>query len=148
MTVQSIDKDFEKKIKSASDIAGYLVASLYSGSAILYLLYGYHLARCVYFLATLYLVGMALMIIYRMLMISASSERVKVALYSAISTSLKLDFSFIIYHALLLVGLVAPFLIESAGPLSKSFAIIIGCLEIVMLASAKTLQGRMQKEQL
>lgn len=147
MNSQLINSNVDIKLKEKSDIAGYIIASLYSGSGILYLLYDYHLARCIYLLTTLYFVFMCIKIIYTMLMISNATEHVKNVMNSAISASLNLDFSFFAYHILLVVGLMSPFMIETAGPLAKSFAIIVGFLEIVMLASAKTLQIRMKKEQ-
>lgn len=147
MNSQTTHSNVDIKLKEKSDIAGYIIASLYSGSGILYLLYDYHLARCIYLITTLYFVIMCIKIIYTMLMISNATEHVKSVMSSAISSSLKLDFSFFAYHILLVVGLVAPFMIETAGPLAKSFAIIVGFLELVMLISAQTLKNRIKKEQ-
>jgi hypothetical protein len=138
---------FDKKLKHISDVLGYLAAGLYSGSAFLYFAYDYHLARCVYLLMTVYFVGMSALMIFRMLNINSASSRFRNALLSSIQEAMHIDFSFVFYHGLLLVGLVIPFLMTSAGTLSQTFAVIVGLLEIIMLATAYTLHTSKKIEQ-
>jgi hypothetical protein len=147
MTVETNNSDFGKRSKYVSDLLGYIAAGLYSGSAFLYLWTGYSLAGGLYLLTTLYFVVMSSVMIYHMLNIDRATDKLQQALYSSVSEALKIDFSFLFYHWLLLVGLILPFVMPHAGPLSQSFAIIVGLLEIIMLATAKTLYNRTKKEQ-
>ena len=147
MTTNTESLEFGKKIKALSDVLGYLAAGLYTGSAFLYFLNDYHLARCIYLIMTVYFVGMSSLMIYRMATIDSASERVKYALLSSIPEALTINFSFLFYHWLLIVGLVLPFVMPHAGSLSQAFAVIVGLLEVIMLATAKTLHDKMKKEQ-
>lgn len=147
MTTNTENLEFENKLKHLSDILGYLVAGLYTGSAFIYFLTDSHLARCVYLIMTVYFVVMSSLMIYRMLMIDGASEKVKYAMLSSIPEALTINFSFLFYHWLLFVGLVLPFVIPQAGSLSQTFAVIVGLLEVIMLATAKTLHNKIKKEQ-
>lgn len=147
MTTNIENGVFNKKLKNISDILGYVAAGLYSGAAFLYLAYDYHLAGCVYLLMTVYFVGMSALMIYRMLNINSASPRFRNALLSSIKEAMYIDFSFIFYHGLLLVGLAIPFIMPSAGALSQAFAVIVGLLEVIMLATAYTLHTGKKVEQ-
>lgn len=147
MTTNIEKNTFDKNLKHVSDILGYVAAGLYSGSAFLYFAYDYHLARCVYLLMTVYFVGMSALMIFRMLNINSASSRFRNALLSSIQEAMHIDFSFVFYHGLFLVGLVIPFLMTSAGTLSQTFAVIVGLLEIIMLATAYTIHTRKKIEQ-
>lgn len=68
---------------------------------------------------TVYFVGMSALMIFRMLKINGASSRFRNALLSSIQESLHIDFSFVFYHGLLLVGLVIPFIMTSAGTLAN-----------------------------
>jgi hypothetical protein len=96
---------------------------------------------------TVYFVVMSSLMIYRMATIDSASERVKYALLSSIPEALTINFSFLFYHWLLIIGLVLPFVMPQAGSLSQTFAVIVGLLEVIMLATAKTLQKKIKKEQ-
>jgi hypothetical protein len=147
MTTNIESLEFGKKLKHISDVLGYLAAGLYSGSAFLYFFADYHLARCVYLIMTVYFVVMSSVMIYRMLRIDSATARVKQAIYSSIPEALTINFSFLFYHWLLIIGLILPFVMPQAGSLSQTFAVIVGLLEVVMLATAKTLQNKIKKEQ-
>jgi hypothetical protein len=147
MTTNDESLIFEKKLKYLSDVLGYLVAGIYTGSAFLYFLNDYHLARCVYLIMTVYFLFMSSLVIYRMLTIDSATARVKQAMYSAIPEAFNINFSFLFYHWLLIIGLVLPFVMPQAGSLSQAFAVIIGLLEVIMLATAKTLHNKIKKEQ-
>jgi hypothetical protein len=147
MTTNTENLEFGKKLKHISDVLGYLVAGLYTGSAFIYFLTDSHLARCVYLIMTVYFVVMSSLMIYRMLMIDGASEKVKHAMLSSIPEALTINFSFLFYHWLLFVGLVLPFVMPQAGSLSQAFAVIVGLLEVIMLATAKTLHNKIKKEQ-
>ena len=147
MTTNSESLEFGKKTKYISDVLGYLVAGLYTGSAFIYFLNYYHLALRVYLIMTVYFVVMSSLIIYRMVNIESLTERVKNALLASITEALTINFSFLFYHLLLLVGLILPFVMPNTGSLSQAFAVIVGLLEVIMLATAKTLQNNVKKEQ-
>lgn len=147
MTTNTESLVFEKKLKYISDVLGYLAAGLYSGSAFLYFFNDSHLARCVYLIMTVYFVVMSSLMIYRMATIDSASEQVKYALLSSIPEALTINFSFLFYHWLLIIGLVLPFVLPQAGSLSQTFAVIVGLLEVIMLATAKTLHNKIKKEQ-
>lgn len=147
MTTNTENLEFGKKLKYLSDVLGYLVAGLYTGSAFIYFLTDAHLARCVYLIMTVYFVGMSSLMIYRMLTIDGASEKVKHAMLSSIPEALTINFSFLFYHWLLFVGLVLPFVMPQAETLSQTFAVIVGLLEVIMLATAKTLHNKIKKEQ-
>lgn len=147
MTTNTENLEFGKKLKHISDVLGYLVAGLYTGSAFIYFLTDFHLARCVYLIMTVYFVVMSSLMIYRMLMIDGASEKVKHAMLSSIPEALTINFSFLFYHWLLFVGLVLPFVMPQAGSLSQAFAVIVCLLEVIMLATAKTLHNKIKKEQ-
>lgn len=147
MTTTTESLEFGKKLKYISDVLGYLVAGLYSGSAFLYFLADYHLARCVYLIMTVYFVVMSSVMIYRMLRIDSATARVRQALISSIPEALNINFSFLFYHWLLIIGLVLPFVMPQAGSLSQAFAVIVALLEVIMLATAKTLHNKIKKEQ-
>lgn len=147
MTTNNESLVFGNKIKHVSDVLGYLVAGLYTGSAFIYFFNDYHLARCIYLIMTLYFVIMSSLMIYRMLNINNSTDRVKHAILSSLPEALTVDFSFLFYHWLLIIGLVLPFVMPNAGSLSQAFAVIVGLLEIIMLATAKTLHNKIKKEQ-
>ncbi len=147
MTTNTENLEFGKKLKHISDVLGYLVAGLYTGSAFIYFLTDSHLARCVYLIMTVYFVVMSSLMIYRMLMIDGASEKVKHAMLSSIPEALTINFSFLFYHWLLFVGLVLPFVMPQAGSLSQAFAVIVCLLEVIMLATAKTLHNKIKKEQ-
>lgn len=147
MTTNTENLEFGKKLKYLSDVLGYLVAGLYTGSAFIYFLTDAHLARCVYLIMTVYFVGMSSLMIYRMLTIDGASEKVKHAMLSSIPEALTINFSFLFYHWLLFVGLVLPFVMPQAETLSQTFAVIVGLLEVIMLATAKTIHNKIKKEQ-
>jgi hypothetical protein len=147
MTTNTENLEFGNKLKHISDVLGYLVAGLYTGSAFIYFLTDSHLARCVYLVMTVYFVVMSSLMIYRMLMIDGASEKVKYAMLSSIPEALTINFSFLFYHWLLFVGLVLPFVMPQAESLSQTFAVIVGLLEVIMLATAKTLHNKIKKEQ-
>ena len=147
MTTNTESLVFEKKLKYISDVLGYLAAGLYSGSVFLYFFTDSHLARCVYLIMTVYFVVMSSVVIYRMLRIDSATARVKQAIYSSIPEAFNINFSFLFYHWLLIIGLVLPFVMPQAGSLSQTFAVIVGLLEVIMLATAKTLHNKIKKEQ-
>lgn len=147
MTTNTESLEFGKKLKYISDFLGYLAAGLYTGSAFLYFFADYHLARCVYLIMTVYFVVMSSVMIYRMLRIDSATARVKQAIYSSIPEALNINFSFLFYHWLLIIGLMLPFVMPQAGSLSQAFAVIVGLLEVIMLATAKTLHNKIKKEQ-
>ena len=128
-----------------ADELGLIKALFFTLSAVLYFVLDYHLFRCFYLIAMVYLIGSNIFVYFLMFNFKSIPQKAQEAMSSACVTSSKLTLSFFSYYIIIAIGIFTPFFL-GGQEISKTASIVLFFLELLVVVKMFSMSKKIKKE--